>query len=627
MSPFYYTPMTLEEAENNFNGGCNTTLDCPARQECWPHANPQDGGDLGQCDCFYIFNLGGPTCQTTSAKNWAMFFFYFLFTLAHRGGTLYLIVQSLLRLKKLDGWFPPTAQMVMLWMFFGNMVIGGINELRQSFDLLGVVVYDGQQEFAWASNFQQSIEAFERFTFFNGEGRTSLCVEHNRAYLTSFDYYDFDDNPMCEPGSANFTTRLSRQYRLIAKDDSWVTWLVCDVAKLTLLESLHYIPLLFANLIYINIVRASNSLKKATGGLGCLNCTIYFAVLIRIIAAIWSLISTYLMLTHGGGLRHDRVYNYEWPYYVIMIQWIGDQIGLSTVIVGWGMLVSMMIPKDKRNLALKILIGCIIPVTSLLLSLYVFLFMTVQEKEQWNSKESYQIFGVHFYHVCPAIADLYMWWINIAFVAWVLGANSLIAWSYTKQLAKQSEDMTETQKQAQKKKGKFLIMILIVFAVDLTISFEYCGMHASVLWDNPLARNSEPMPFQFALTGAQYHSHADASTGECNAQSYRYYQRSNQKFGRAEVINKTLDEQDIPFLAAQCNFLTDAPYPGDTPPVSGFDRDASYFGTWILLLGNRMVHSFHVVCAVIPAFFSTRNRMKALNKVKPVKKKVGSGRK
>ena len=155
----------------------------------------------------YCSNLGGPTCTTTSAKNWLMFFLYWIITIGHRGGTLYLIVQSLLRLKKLDGWFPPTAQMIMLWMFFGNMVLGSINELRQSFDLLGVVVYDGQQEFAWASNFPQSIEIFERFNFFNGDGRSTMCVEMVRAYLSHFDFFDFDNNPMAEPGT-NFTLRL-----------------------------------------------------------------------------------------------------------------------------------------------------------------------------------------------------------------------------------------------------------------------------------------------------------------------------------------------------------------------------------------------------------------------------------
>ena len=165
-----------------------------------------------------------------------------------------------------------------------------------------------------------------------------------------------------------------------------------------------------------------------------------------------------------------------------------------------------------------------------------------------------------------------------------------------------------------------------MFAVDLIISFEYCGYHASVIWDNPLARNSEPQPFQFALTGAAYHSHADAVTAECAMGSHRYYQRAGGPMGPVQVINKTLNEHDIPFLATQCNFLTDAPYAGDTPPVSGFSRDASYFGTWIVMLGNRLVHSFHVACAVFPAFFSTRNRIKALKKVKPTnKKKVKNG--
>ena len=301
---------------------------------------------------------------------------------------MYLIVQSLLRLKKLDGWFPPTAQMIMLWMFFGNMVLGLLNEFRQSFDLLGVVLYDGQQEFSWASNFPQSIEMFERFTFFNGDGRSAMCVEMVRAYLSHFDFFDFDNNPMAEPGT-NFTLRDSRQVRLMNRGNGWLAWMLLDVFKLMVLETLHYVPLLFANLIYINIVRASNSFKKASKGLGCLACTVYTCLVLRVLVTVWSLSTTYTALAESGKHRHDRVYSYEHPYYVLLIQWFTDQIGLSTVIFAWGMLVSMMIPKEKRSLPLKILIRSLIPFTSFVLALYLFGFAAGQEKEGgWNSHES-----------------------------------------------------------------------------------------------------------------------------------------------------------------------------------------------------------------------------------------------
>ena len=67
-------------------------------------------------------------------------------------------------------------------------------------------------------------------------------------------------------------------------------------------------------------------------------------MLVRLISVSAALAAQYYGLT-VKGMRHDRIASYEYPWYAIMVQHLGDQVGLSSVVIGWGMLVSMMIPK------------------------------------------------------------------------------------------------------------------------------------------------------------------------------------------------------------------------------------------------------------------------------------------
>jgi len=312
----------------------------------------------------------------------------------------------------------------------------------------------------------------------------------------------------------------------------------------------------------------------------------------------------------------------------MLIQWMSDQIALSTVVIGWYMLVSMMIPKEKRSKCLNILIKSIIPVSTILLTLIVSGITALMEKGMggWDGKVSEAAWGVPFRWACEILTDYVQWPLYIANAIWIVSVNYTIATIYIRQLNKESADMTPAQQEAKRKKGKFLVLILVVFAVDLLISFWYAGMYAHIIWDNPASRNSNPSGFHFALTGASYHSHQGTTTGECSWCSWRWFHYSmwseiNPRFP-IQVVNSTLHPYDIPFLATQCPFLTDAAWPGSSPAVSGFDRGASYFGSWIVLLGNRMMHTFHAACVVLPAFVSVRNRYNALKKVKPTNKLV-----
>ena len=391
-----------------------------------------------------------------------MWFFYLLITVAHRGAAIYVLFSSLLRLKKLDGWFPVTAQLTMLWMLFAESTLGLLNEFIQSFDFLGVILYDGQQEFSWVSNFQQSIEAFERFFFYYGDGRTAMCNEWNRAYLSSFEYYNFDHNPMVEPGTN--VTRLSRQGRLAAQSSSWIALLLLDNIKLMVLETLHYLPLLYANLNYLNIVRASNSLKKATKGLGCFKYTVAYAMLVRLISVSAALAAQYYGLT-VKGMRHDRIASYEYPWYAIMVQHLGDQVGLSSVVIGWGMLVSMMIPKEKRSKALNVLVKSLVGVTTFFIVYIILCMYAITERGMggWSAELSEKQWGVDFRIVCPLIVGTSLWIAYTCYYTWVFGSNAVVAWFYRRQLKKETADMTPAQQESKNKKGNFLMLVCCEF--------------------------------------------------------------------------------------------------------------------------------------------------------------------
>ena len=112
----------------------------------------------------------------------------------------------------------------------------------------------------------------------------------------------------------------------------------------------------------------------------------------------------------------------------------------------------MMIPKEKRSLPLKILIRSLIPFTTFVLVLYVFGFAAGQEKGGgWNSHQSEEIYGLPIELACRFASDYWLWWVNIVFVLWVVGATTTIAYTYTKH----SEDM----KAAEKTKGMFFLMV------------------------------------------------------------------------------------------------------------------------------------------------------------------------
>lgn len=170
------------------------------------------------------------------------------------------------------------------------------------------------------------------------------------------------------------------------------------------------------------------------------------------------------------------------------------------------------------------------------------------------------------------------------------------------------------------------VQILFVFFVDLGLSYWYSGLTPSVLWDNPFVANSNPQPFHFALSGAAYHSHQDGQRGECSFAPYGFYHFKDAEKGvsglEIKIVNSTVPDEHLTWYASQCFFLTDAPWPGQTPPVSNFNRDASFFGTWILILGNRIMHTIHAIIVILPVFVSARRRYLDLKKVKPNSKKV-----
>ena len=387
-----------------------------------------------------------------------MWFFYLTITFAHRGAAIYATFWTLLRLKKLEGWLPITAQMIMLWMLFAESTFGLLSDFIQSFDFLGVTAYDGQQEFTWVSNFQQSMEIYERLHYFNGDGRTNLCGEVNRVFLSSFEYYDYDNNPMVEPGTN--MTRLSRQGRLVEQDASWLSFLLFDVFKLGVLENLHYMPLLFANVLYINIVRASNSLKKATKGLGCLKWMVIFALANRAVGLIFGMVCSYLTLTVTPP-RGDRQLLYEYPYWGLLFQMCGDLIGLSVGTLGWGMLVSMMIPKEKRTKPLDLLIRALHPVATGLVALfYVSATLVIEKPElKLTSAISKEVWGIDFKYMCGIFGHGFMNTATLLFYIWLIGANAVIVWFYTGQIKKESADMTPAQQQAKQKKSNFMKLV------------------------------------------------------------------------------------------------------------------------------------------------------------------------